>query len=136
MASEMLFLKKKFKLNRHNSSRWQTDGTGLLDRTIEETFKLILNQRQSTYQIDIDMCGQYTYPRIPVSHCNQPSTFHALNMKPCETHRDGKTAFQAKQHHDVTSAGNTSTDVRKKAVLSSAVRMNDTPKRMKELRFG
>ena len=78
---------------------------------------------------------------MPVNYFTQPTAFLALNRKACETHRDGTTALQGEQQHNVNSAGHTFTDNRKKskglviAVFASAVWMNNTPRSIKVLPF-
>ena len=74
------------------------------------------------------------------AHLSQTTTIHALNRETRTTHKDGKTAWHAKQQVNMNSAGRTVTDGGKSeglviAVLVSAVRMNDMPRSIQELPF-
>ena len=47
---------------------------------------------------------------LPANHCSQSTAFGTVDRKPRGTRRDGNTASQAEQQHNVNSAGHTVTD--------------------------
>ena len=98
----------------------------------------------------VDSINSIDTSALSVSHCGQATAFVVLNRKTRGTRRkahgtrrDGKTASKSDQQDSVNSAGTSLTMAEKKkkreglviAVLTSAARVNDAPRSIKELPF-